>query len=706
MGKKNKQVKNKTVPETPSAKQINSLSTNPVIIKWLLVITIIIMYGASVNFEFTLDDDMFYIKHKDVQQGFPAVKKLFSHGSLYGFDGTTGVQPYRPFTLFVFTLQKEFFNNSPAMAHLVNILLYLVAVLLLFNLLQTLLRGKNILFAAGITFLFAVHPIHTEVVSNVKSMDELLVAVLGILAWRCFLPDNNGHMPGWWKWIAGSLLFLLALMSKESGIAFMVIIPLGLFMLTSAGLKKSLMVMIPLAGMSSFFLLLRHNIVGTRAASSGIPLLENVLNGAKGFSQLWATKFEILFYYIRLLFVPWPLTWDYSFNQIPLVVWDSPLALAGLLVYGSLFALAIWQFRKNPVLSFSILFFFIASAPTNNLFFNNGATVGERFLFVPSLGFCIGIIWLLGNRLNISGSDFFRGSNRLFTLLVGGLGLIFAILSNQRSADWKNNLTLFERGVERSPNSSRAQYSVASEYMNQARDATDPAERSMFLDKARVHFAKSVEIFPGNSQAHYNFGIYYTLIGDTPNAIRHYRICVEVDNDYEEAMNNLGVLYQGRRVFDSAQYYYEMCMRVDPGATKPLQNLSDLFGMKGALLNTSGDKDGAILNYKKCLDYNPKNLQGMNNLASIYSGLRNYDSALLYLKRAYALDTRAMMVIENIAAVSYFAGNYSQAIEYAGKALAIDNGSRKSFGILADTYQAMGNMKEATRYRSLFNQPR
>jgi Tfp pilus assembly protein PilF len=61
------------------------------------------------------------------------------------------------------------------------------------------------------------------------------------------------------------------------------------------------------------------------------------------------------------------------------------------------------------------------------------------------------------------------------------------------------------------------------------------------------------------------------------------------------------------------------------------------------------------------------------------------------------------MIIQNIAVVAYLTNNYSKAIEYANKALSIDNTLKKSFGILADTYTAMGNAKEAQRYRTMFD---
>jgi superkiller protein 3 len=195
-------------------------------------------------------------------------------------------------------------------------------------------------------------------------------------------------------------------------------------------------------------------------------------------------------------------------------------------------------------------------------------------------------------------------------------------------------------------------------------------------------------------------------MGDTNMAVFHYRKSIDAKNNYEEAMNNLGVLYQGRRMFDRAQYYYEMGLKVDPTAKKPVKNLTDLFGMKGAYLGSQGNYEAALESYRKSLVYDPGNMQTLNNMASIFSNRKNYDSAMVYLKRAYQIDPRAMMVIENMAAVSFLSGNYARAIEFANKGLAINPGSRKSLGVLADTYQAMGNAAEGSRYRNLYNQAR
>lgn len=697
--------KTKTKPATNKSQVIvEKKSPNIFLIRIFLAVIVLLLYGQSINFEFTLDDDLFYLKHRSVQQGMDGISDIFTKGSLNQFDGTTGVQPYRPVTLTVFAIQKSLFDNSPAAAHLFNVLLYIIVVLILFQLLLKLFPGFHVYFISLMALLFAVHPIHTEVVSSVKSMDELLAALFGFMAWIYFLNQNDEKNKSILLIGLGSFFYFLSLLSKESAIAFLIIIPLSLGMIKKRAIKSSLMSLIPLGLMTLIFLIIRHNVIGTSTSTNGLAILENVLNASTSIWQTTATKSVILFHYIKLLFVPWPLTWDYSYNQIPLVNWTSVTAWLGLIVYGTLFIFAILQFKKQPLYSFLILFFFISSSPTNNLFLINGATIGERFLFVPSFAFTSGIVILLSDlfKINIQG---FSGKNKiLFTVSSLVLLMIFFVLTINRAAEWKSNQVLFEKGVERSPNSSRAQYSLATEYLTLANESSDISEKNNFLRQSLLHFNKSLEILPENKLSHYNSGLCYVQLGDTANAIIRYKRAIELDSSYIMPVNNLGVLYQARHEFDNAQQCYELALKIDPKATTPVKNLGDLFIMKGLQYSQNGDNLQAMACYQKSMTYNSNNAFLLNNMASIYTSMQKLDSALFCLKKAYDIEPQNLLVIQNIAAVSYLNKNYLQAIEYANKALAINGNLKKSFGVLADTYRAIGNNKEADRYRQLFNQ--
>ena len=123
---------------------VEKKSPNIFLIKLFLVAVVIMLYGQTINFDFTLDDDLFYLKHKSVQQGMDGVADIFTKGSLNQFDGTTGVQPYRPVALTLFALQKTLFDNSPSAAHFINMFLYILVALVVFELSRKLFLGIHI----------------------------------------------------------------------------------------------------------------------------------------------------------------------------------------------------------------------------------------------------------------------------------------------------------------------------------------------------------------------------------------------------------------------------------------------------------------------------------------------------------------------------------------------------------------------------------
>ena len=80
-------------------KKENSVIGKTGLMRLILAVLVVVMYGSSVNYEFTMDDDLFYQKHKSVQMGLAGFNEFFAYGSMNKFDGTTGLQPYRPATL-------------------------------------------------------------------------------------------------------------------------------------------------------------------------------------------------------------------------------------------------------------------------------------------------------------------------------------------------------------------------------------------------------------------------------------------------------------------------------------------------------------------------------------------------------------------------------------------------------------------------------
>lgn len=163
--------------------------------RMLIVVLILFIYGKTAHFEFTLDDDIFYQKHESVQKGFDGIGELFTHGSMEKFDGTTGVQPYRPITLLGFAIEKQWFDNSTAASHWINVLLYILLAQLLFSLFLYLFPDTSVYVLFGGLLLFILHPVHTEVVASVKSRDELWMLIFGVTAWKWFSKTDIHAQP-------------------------------------------------------------------------------------------------------------------------------------------------------------------------------------------------------------------------------------------------------------------------------------------------------------------------------------------------------------------------------------------------------------------------------------------------------------------------------------------------------------------------------
>lgn len=697
-----KKIKSKEPVAIPAAQLVTK--ENNIWIYLLFGALILFLYGSTINYEFTLDDDLFYLKHKSVQKGFDGIGEIFSLGSLNQFDGTTGTQPYRPATLLFFTLQHVYFENSPTAAHLFNVLMYILVSIVLYHLLRKLFPLWNRVYAVLITVLYIAHPIHTEVVSSVKSVDELLAAFFCFTSLLFFIPKEEKQEATMISIVIGTLFFFLGILSKESAIAFLLIIPLTYYLLIHSEYKITLKYFSFLAGASGIFIFMRYKAIGTAPTNIIDPLLDNILYRANGFAEITATKAQILFYYIKLLFVPWPLSWDYSYNQISVANWSNLSAWLGLLIYGALFVFAILQIRKMPILSFCILFFFLASSPTNNLFIINGANVGERFLFVPSLAFAIFIIWGAAFLFKMELKEFTGKNKMIFLSSIGVLVLIFSALSKNRAGDWVNNLTLFEKGIEVCPNSSRTQYSAATEYLTAAQEATDPNESASFFNKALEHFNKSIEIYPKNTQAHYNAGICYSKFGDTTSAILHYKNAIEYDSKYVMPMNNLGVIYQKRNLYDSAQKYYEMAHLINKQDLIPRKNLGDLFFFKAYAENQKGNIEKSLEWYRISASYNENNPILLNNMAFIYSYKKQNDSALICLNKAIGYDPNSLVSYENLAAINFQIKDYNKAMGFANKAIALDPKSRKALGVLIDVNNAIGKTTESQKYQQILNQ--
>lgn len=157
----------------------------------ILLVLPILLYAGALRFGYVLDDTLVLSENKFVQQGTKGIPAIFSNESLVGYLGANhdivvGAR-YRPLSIASFAVEHQLFGVAPGISHFVNALLYALTALVLFRLLSTVVSPKpgqrwflSLPFVAAL--LFALHPLHTEVVANIKGRDEILALLLALVA--------------------------------------------------------------------------------------------------------------------------------------------------------------------------------------------------------------------------------------------------------------------------------------------------------------------------------------------------------------------------------------------------------------------------------------------------------------------------------------------------------------------------------------------
>lgn len=580
----------------------------------IIFIAAVALYANTLKHSYVLDDNLI-LKNSYVLDGFRGVKDIFSHGFMHGVTGKNELT-YRPIVLLSFAIESQFFGGNSTVGHFVNVLLFAMCGVLLFYWLSQLFRPKEWWLTFLMTLLFIAHPIHTEVVANVKSRDEILLLFFLLLMFiKLFHYVKGAHQKkSDLYWSLG--FYFCALLSKEVAITFIVIIPLTLFFFNDFDLKKVVTKSLPYLGVLGICVVIRHFVLQDAVPMDELVTYNNGLLAAESYVNRYSTALLIIGMYIGLLFFPHPLSWDYSYPQIPIVgPTDFSVIAVGLLLVG-LLVLTLAGFKKKSVISYCILFFFISISTTSNLVVLIGATLGERFLFVPSIAFAIAIPLVLVKVFKVSTEVIPKKNSFYFVFCV--IILLFSIKLVTRNSDWKTEESLFLSGVEGAPNSSRTIFSLANFYRTEGEKSLDFPSKKKNFDKAILLFEKSVALHSDNFEAWYNMGVTYSNMQQSEKAYACFKKAITANPEHLNSLNNIGVYYISKKDYINASLYFSKATRVDPNWALGWYNL-------GVCYYQTGDYSNAL---KYCtesyrLDPNDPKTKNVIQLANNKLGISN-----------------------------------------------------------------------------------
>ena len=302
-----------------------------------LVVFSFIIFGNSIRNGFSMDDDLVTSTSEnylleDVEQGISGIPAIFKRR--YVSNGNQNYS-YRPVTSASFAIERSLystddFDKRASFSHFINILLYGVIGVMLFFLLLRLLPDINIWLAWITVLIFMVHPIHSEVVNNIKCRDELLVFIFGLSALFQTLKGIKENKTKWYRYLLTFLFIALSALSKKTGLVFMGLIPLTILFHTKTNLRR-LIPFIVLGILGGLMLIFTAKLLIDQPKSVRQHLFfENPLYADGNFSDKLGTFFYSIGWYCKMMVWPYPLRYYYGYNQVPIAAWGSLIPGLGL----------------------------------------------------------------------------------------------------------------------------------------------------------------------------------------------------------------------------------------------------------------------------------------------------------------------------------------------------------------------------------------
>ncbi len=554
---------------------------------FLLALIAFLLYANGIRHGYLLDDSAAITDTSYVQMGIRGIPKLLTVD--FWHFSTIRLGYYRPLPLITYAIEYQFFGLSPHVSHLNNVILFSMAVFFLFLLLSKIFAGYNQLFPFIITILFAAHPIHSEIVDNIKGRDELL-SFLNTVA-MLYFALKYAESKKVELLVFSLLLFYLALMSKESAIMGILLIP---FILWYRGEKSFLTIaksVFPYTLALLLFFFQKNLLFETKnVVMPTDPVNYQYIDEMVRYSS----AFMLFIFFLRILIFPHPLRYDYSYNQIPAVGWDSIWALFGFLLFIGILVYGIIEVKKKSRIGFALGFFMITLIPPFAFIFTRGGIFAERLLFFPSLGFCVMVVLLLEK---ITRSDFshpvttkietYQGYFVIMPLVLVVLAL-YSFKTIDRNKAWNDNLSLYGTDIKTGKNSAQNQLHYGSHWLRLAQVEKDSVKRDQYINTGLTAMTQAVKILPSFGDAFFWMGFAYYIkayarpeIKTVDTAMYYYYNSIERAPKQYMSYYHLANLYEWIGQYNVASYYYNLAHEISPEYLPILKKVQEMKEKRG-----------------------------------------------------------------------------------------------------------------------------
>jgi tetratricopeptide (TPR) repeat protein len=460
------------------------------------------------------------------------------------------------------------------------------------------------------------------------------------------------------KRIAGILLFILALGSKESALMFPFFYLLISWAYEKRVTRQTITWFIWLAGISIIYIILRITVLSFPAHI--IPIQ---------FSERFFSAFKSFLIYIQLLVFPKTLSMDRSFTYL-----KSPLNLpfiAGFTVFCTgLFLL--FRFRNHRRQVLPGYWFMLSFLPISGIFTTLNANVSEHWMYTG----CIGIFIYLALLLN-------KAPRKAFVATVSIVILSYGIRSMVRNFDWADEERFFKKSIEAFPDSPRLHHNLGVVYQHRGeyekalselkqaaflRNKIMPGKdtlTSLMIAETLVKLGRVVEAGPYYNEVLATNPVHPIALadladiayadGDVQSAVKLLQICIENNQSYQPAYYKLGRVYLDQKNYQQAKKYLSIAVQMHPED-------SLAHNLLGVTLKNTGNTAEAIREFELAVKYNPGETSFMLNLAFLLRENNQLQPAIYWYERAASIQPENPAILNELAVTYAISHNIAHAV--------------------------------------------
>jgi tetratricopeptide (TPR) repeat protein len=615
----------------------NSLQNN--YIEYVIILLLcFIFYGNTLFNKYALDDAIVITQNTFTKSGLKGIPDILKFDTFTGFFGEqkklVAGGRYRPLSLITFAIEYQLFGLNPFISHLINILLFAFTCIILFKILKFLFfNSKSVFWSVPViaTLVFIIHPIHTEVIANIKGRDEI-IALLGSLISLLFsikYIDNKKFIYLLYSFLA----FTTGIFSKENTICFIIIIPLTIYVFRKADLKAFLNILLPIIISSGIFIFIRYKTIGFHINQPS-ELMNNPFLYAN-VHQKYATIFLTLGIYIKLLFFPHPLTFDYYPYHIKITDFSDYRILLIILIYIIIIIYSIFKIKSKSVIAYSYLFFLISISIVSNILFPIGTFMNERFLYMPSVGFSIFLGYIIVEKLK----NYLNTKILLFIFSV--LFIMAFIKTFSRNKIWKDDFTLFTNDVNISSNSAKSNTSAGGVLIDKANTIKDISKATYLRKQAINYLHKAITIYPGYFDAMLLLGNAYAELKNIDSAIFYYQKALQL-NPKEIVFDNIDIVLNRTDSVDQIINICENLVKKFPKRFSLNYKLGYYYGRYKNNLNKS------IYYLEKAVEIKPDDFAANKDLGVAYALSNNLNKASEQFEKAIKINSKDIDTYKNL----------------------------------------------------------